>query len=186
MRNKFKPIQSSSMPVSEKFKNKLWGIVNVVCFRYTPSITGFFRKWRVILLRAFGANLSNSASIHPKARIDYPWRLSMGDQSSLGANSWAYCLDNISIGENSCIGENVFLLTGSHDISSPNFELVTKPINIGNGVWVATGSYVLPGVSLSDLSVVAANSTVVKSTTENDVVGGNPAKFLKKREIRED
>lgn len=138
------------------------------------------------MLRAFGAKVSMSASIHPSAKIDYPWRLTMGERSSLGEKSWAYCLNSITIGENCCIGKDVYLLTGSHDISSPNFNLVTKPITIGDGVWVATGSTVLPGINLGNMTVVGAGSVVVKSTEDNDVIGGNPAKFIKKREIKDE
>lgn len=108
----------------------------------------------------------------------------MGDRSSFGEKVWAYCLNEINIGANSCIGNDVYLLTGSHDITSPNFDLVTKPIVIGNGVWIATGSTVLPGITLGDMSVVGASSVVVKSTEPYDVVGGNPAKFIKKRIIK--
>lgn len=74
----------------------------------------------------------------------------------------------------------MYLLTGSHDISSTNFTLITKPIVIGDGVWVATGSTVLPGITLSDMTVVGAGSVVIKSTEENDVVGGTPQSSLKK------
>lgn len=181
----FKPIQTSSMPRSEKIKNMIWKCVNCTIFRITPSVLSVFRKARVAMLRVFGANVSWQASVHPSAKIDFPWRLTMGDMSSLGKKTWAYCLNNITIGKNTCIGQDVYLLTGSHDISSPDFTLVTKPIVIGDGVWVATGSTVLPGITLGDMTVVGASSVVVKSTEANDVVGGNPAKFIKKREIKE-
>lgn len=148
-----------------------------------PPYLGIFRKLRVLMLRSFGARIDIHASIHPSVKIDYPWRLKMGKNSSLGKKSWAYCLDYITIGNYSCIGQEVYLLTGSHDITSNTFDLVTKPIEVGDGVWIATSSAVLPGVKLSDMSVVAAGSVVVKSTDANDVVGGNPAKFIKKREI---
>lgn len=138
------------------------------------------------MLRAFGAKISMSASIHPSAKIDFPWRLTMGDRSSLGKKAWAYCLNDITVGDNSCIGDDVYLLTGSHDITSPNFQLVTKPITIGDGVWVATGSTVLPGITLGDMTVVGASSVVVKSTEDNDVIGGNPAIFIKKRVIKDE
>lgn len=135
------------------------------------------------MLRVFGADVSMKASIHPSANIDFPWRLKMGDYSSVGKDAWLYCLNCISIGKNSCIGQDVYILTGSHDISSSHFDLVTKPITIGDGVWIATSSAVLPGVTLSDMTVVAAGSVVIKDTEKYDVVGGNPAKFIKKREI---
>ena len=180
---RYSPIQTSQMSASEKIKNMVWGFVNATLFRITPPHLTIFRKFRVLMLRLFGATIDIHASVHPSAKIDYPWRLKIGKDSSLGKKTWAYCLNNITIGDHSCIGQEVYLLTGSHDISSSTFDLVTKPIEIGDGVWIATASAVLPGVKLSDMSVVAAGSVVVKSTEENDVVGGNPAKFIKKREI---
>ena len=183
MENDFKPIQTNQKPVVEKIANILWGLINSTIFRITPPCFSIFRKVRVGLLNMFGAHVSYKASIHPSAKIDYPWNLRMGEYSSLGKHAWAYCLDRISIGNNTCVGQDVYLLTGSHDISSPHFDLKTKPITIGNGVWVATGSKVLPGVALADMTVVAAGAIVIKATDENDVVGGNPAKFLKKRVI---
>lgn len=91
----------------------------------------------------------------------------------------------ISIGELTCIGKDVYLLTGSHDIDTHTFDLVTKPITIGNGCWIATAATVLQGTSIDDYSVVAANSVVCKNIESHSVVGGNPAKFIKKRIIKE-
>ncbi len=184
MYSNYNPMQTSGMPLAEKLKNMAWKIIYLLFFRFSPSITGVFRKWRVFLLRLFGAKISYKASIHPTAKIDYPWKLTMGALSSLGENSWAYCMNEVSIGEKTCIGKDVYILTGSHDIASLSFDLVTKPVKIGSGVWVATGSYILPGVTLADMTVVAAKSCVLKSTDEYDVVGGNPAKFIKKREVK--
>ena len=181
MHSNYNPIQTTGFPLGEKLKNMTWKITYVLFFRFTPSVTGIFRKWRVFLLRLFGARISYKVSIHPTAKIDYPWKLTMGDLSSLGENSWAYCVDEVSIGEKTCIGKDVYILTGFHDIAALSFDNVTKPVMIGSGVWVATGSYILPGVTLADMTVVYAKSCVSKSTDEYDVVGGNPAKFIKKR-----
>lgn len=107
----------------------------------------------------------------------------MGANSSIGEKCWIYCLAPITIGEKCCIGKSVYLLTGSHDISSPNFNLVTKPINIGNYCWLATRVTVLPGICIGDGCVVAVNSVVSKNVESWLVVGGNPAKTIKKRVI---
>lgn len=91
----------------------------------------------------------------------------------------------ISIGEFSCIGKDVYLLTGSHDIEKNTFDPITRPITIGDGCWIATATTILPGISIGDYSVVAAGSVVCKSVDDNTVVGGNPARFIKKRIIRD-
>ena len=139
----------------------------------------------MLLVRLFGGNISWQASLHPTANIDYPWNLTMDAKSSLGEKCWVYAMASISIGEYSCIGKDVYLLTGSHDIEKSTFDLVTRPIDIGKGCWVATASTILPGIVIGDYSVVAANSVVVKNIEPWTVVGGNPAKFIKKRVIKE-
>jgi putative colanic acid biosynthesis acetyltransferase WcaF len=93
-------------------------------------------------------------------------------------------LNKIQIGEKCCIGKDVYLITGSHSIESPDFNMVTKPIIINDGCWVATGSYILAGVVLGRFSVIGAKSIVNKNTNDFDVVVGNPAKFIKKREFK--
>jgi len=180
----YNPIQTNQMPLRYKVLNYSWKLVNGTLFKLTPPILAIFRCYRVGLLKLFGAKIDWDVSIHPSAKIDYPWNLTMKKQSSLGENAWAYAMDQIEIGEKSCIGKDVYLLTGSHDIGKSTFDLVTKPILIGNCCWVATASTLLPGVSLGDGCVVAANSVVTKSYDECSVVGGNPAKFIKKRIIR--
>lgn len=151
---------------------------------YPPQFS-IFRKYRVLLVRSFGGHIDWNVSLHPSANIDYPWNLKMENKSSIGENCWVYAMAPISIGEFSCIGKDVYLLTGSHDIGKETFDLVTKPITIGKGCWVATSSTVLPNVTIGDYCVVGAGSVVTKSFDEYSVVGGNPAKFIKKRVIKE-
>ena len=133
-----------------------------------------------------GADIHNYASIARNSRIDYPWNLSIGEMSSIGSGAWVYALDKITIGKNVCIGEDVRLITGSHDVSSPHFDLVTKPITINDNVWVATGAIVLPGVTIGEGAVIGAGAVVTKDVEPWTVVGGNPAKFIKKRALKDD
>ncbi len=112
------------------------------------------------------------------ARLDCPWNLTIGDLSSIGNYAWVYALDKIEIGKKCCIGESVKLLTGSHDVRSATFTLVTKPIKIGDCVWIATGATILPGVTIGEGAVVT------KDVAPWTVVGGNPAKAIGKRKLR--
>ena len=95
-----------------------------------------------------------------------------------------YGLDKITIGCNCCIGDDVRLLTGSHDIASSHFDLVTRPITIMDNVWIATGAILLPGVTIGEGAVVASGAVVTKDVPSWTVVAGNPAKYIKKRELR--
>ena len=180
----FNPVQTNQRPVREKIAQRLWELLRPVVFGCSPW---FARKWRVAWLRFASAwyggawSISKSCSIARAARVDYPWNFSIGDQSSIGEHAWIYCLDKITIGKNCCIGEDVRLLTGSHNVHAPTFDLVTKPISIKDDVWIATGAYVLPGVTIGEGAVVGAGSVVTKDVEPWSVVAGNPAKFIKKR-----
>lgn len=177
----YNPIQTNTMSGKEKLKNLIWHFVNVTLFKYSPSHFSIFRKYRVALLRLFGAKVEWTVSVHPTAKIDYPWNLTMGEKSSIGEKCWIYAMDSIFVGKLSCIGKDVYLLTGSHNINSSTFDLVTKPIFISDGCWISTGGRILPGITLGSYSVVAAGAVVVKDVEPWTVVGGNPAKPIKKR-----
>lgn len=151
---------------------------------YPPQFK-LFKLLRVAMLRLFGAKVAWNCYIHPSAKVEYPWHVTMGDYSSLGAKCWIYALDKITIGEKSTIGKDVNIITGSHDITSPNFHLVTKPVTIGDGVWITTRATILPGVTLNDYCVIANNSVVTKDVEAFAVVGGNPAKFIKSRKFKD-
>ena len=176
--NDYEPVQTTPFKLKTKIKIHLWKMVNHTIFRLFPNQ---IKKPRIYFLKIFGANIAKTVNIHRTATIDLPWNLSMGHLSSLGENSWTYCLQKIRIGEKCCIGKDVYLITGSHAVNAADFKLITKPIIINDGCWIATGSYILPGVELGRFTVVGAQSVVTKSTNEFEIIGGNPAKFIKQR-----
>jgi putative colanic acid biosynthesis acetyltransferase WcaF len=181
--SEFNPTQTTPFTFKVKIKIHLWKLVNATIFKCFPNQ---IKRPRIYLLKLFGAKLASSVNISRTAKIELPWNLRMGHLSSLGDNSWIYCLDLIDIGEKCCIGKDVYLITGSHSVISTGFEMITSPIKIENGCWVATGSYILSGVILGEFTVVGAKSLVVKSTNKFEIVGGNPAKFIKIRELKQD
>lgn len=180
----FTPVRTSQRPLGEKIAQRIWAFVRVFVFGVSPW---FARRWRIAwvklfaMIRAGSRGVSWNCSISRSSRIDYPWNVSVGSFSSIGDNVWVYALDKIAIGANCCIGEGVRLLTGSHDVDSPCFDLVVEPITIGDNAWIATGAIVLPGITIGEGAVVAAGSVVAKDVEPWTVVGGNPAKVIKKR-----
>jgi len=88
----------------------------------------------------------------------------------------------VSLGSHVCISQETYFCTGSHDYRSRGFELVTKPIVIGNGAWIAARTMVMGGVQVGANALVAAGSVVTKDVEPATIVGGNPAKLIKPRE----
>lgn len=182
MNTEINPVQTTPYSISYKIKSRLWGIINSTIFRWTPF---FMRKTRIALLKAFGAHIDWNCSISNAAKIVDPWNLTMGRLSSIDEDCCIRCRGVIIIGEKTCISRGVDILSGSHNIYSKNFELITAPIIIGSNVWIATKSMVGKGIKIGDGSVVAAYSNVIQDVEPWTVVGGNPAKFIKKRIIQD-
>ncbi len=168
-------------------KNKLGRVLWNVCYwlLFRPSGIGPFRLWRIALLKLFKAKLSWSTNIYASAKIWAPWNLEMGNYATLGRQVDCYNQGKIQIGDNTVISQKAYLCASSHDISDPKNNLILKPITIADQVWVAADAFVGPGVTLGQGAVVGARAAVFKNVEPWTVVGGNPAKFIKKREIKE-
>lgn len=166
-----------------KLKRLIWEIVYAILFRPTPRWC--LNGWRVGLLKRFGAKIAKGVRIQGGAEVWQPWKLTIGENSWIDGGVKLYSVDEIKIGANAVISEGAFICTASHDIASPIFELTTAPITIGDSAWIASRAIVLPGVTIGEGAVVAAGSVVTKDVEPWTVVGGNPARALKRREISE-
>ena len=166
-----------------KLARMVWNVVWLLFFRTTPR-GNLFRPWRIVLLKMFGANVEWTSNVLPSCRIWQPWKLRMGAYACLSENVDCYTVDEVSIGEQATVSQGAVLCTAGHDISSRTMALVAAPIHIGSNAWVSGWTVILPGVQIGDGAVVAAGAVVAKDVDSWTVVGGNPAKFIKKRIVK--
>ncbi|MEI5891479.1 colanic acid biosynthesis acetyltransferase WcaF [Bacillus cereus] len=156
----------------------LWWFIQGTIFRF--SLHNMY-GWRNFLLRLFGAKIGKGVKVRASAKFTYPWKIYIGNYSWIGDNVQLYSLDEIYIGANCVISQESYLCTGSHNAKDPYFGLITKPIIIKDGAWVASDVFVYPGVTVHEMAVVAARSTVLKDIPANEIHAGFPTKFVKKR-----
>lgn len=173
---------TSSWSVSEVFKLHLWRIVWLFCYRITPK--HFFNKWRLSLLKLFGAKISGVPFVYPSSKVFAPWNLSMGNKSCLGPYSEVYNLGPVVLHERVTISQYCYICNGTHDLSRSNLPLMIGLIELEKNVFVGAKALILPGISIGEYAVIGAGSVVVKDVEPWTVVGGNPAKFIKKRIIK--
>ena len=157
----------------------IW-IFGKLVFRLTPRPCFGLRR---AILRCFGAKVGRNVNISPSALIYFPWNLEIGDDSSIGEWVLIYNLGSITIGELTTISQRAHLCAGTHDYKDAAMPLMKPPINVGDEVWVCADSFVGPKVNIASRAIVAAASVVVKDVACNNIVGGNPAKFIKKRDL---
>lgn len=161
----------------------VWNIVWTVFARPLPRSIG--SGWKRFLLRMFGAKIHPSAVVYSSANVYYPANLEMEAYSCLASEVDCYNVALIKIGANSTVSQGAYLCTASHDITNPLNPLITAPIVIEDQAWIAANAFVGMGVTIGQGGVVGARAAVFKDVEPWTVVGGNPAKFIKKRIIKE-
>jgi putative colanic acid biosynthesis acetyltransferase WcaF len=133
-------------------------------------------------LRLFGASIGKGAHPYPSARIWAPWNLTMMEGSCLGDHVDCYSVDQVTLEPYATVSQYSFLCTASHDYTNPAMPLVTAPIRIGQRAWVAADVFIGPGVTIGEGAVVGARASVFRNVDPRTVVGGNPARIIKKIE----
>ncbi|WP_455621154.1 putative colanic acid biosynthesis acetyltransferase [Parabacteroides sp.] len=161
----------------------LWSIVWAVFARPLPRSVG--SGWKRFLLRLFGARIHATAVVYSSAKVYYPANLKMNAYSCLASEVDCYNVDWIEIGANATVSQGAYLCTASHDIALPLNPLITASIRIEDQAWIAADAFVGMGVTIGQGAVVGARAAVFKDVEPWTVVGGNPAKFIKKRIIKE-
>jgi putative colanic acid biosynthesis acetyltransferase WcaF len=140
--------------------------------------------YRRLILKLFGASVGKNVVIKPRVRIKFPWQLVIGNNSWIGEDVWIDNLAFVTIGSSACISQGTYLCTGSHDWTSPTFDLVVKAIVIGDGAWVAAKSTVGPGVTVGEGAVLGLGGTALKDLDPWSIYIGTPAMFVRERFVK--
>ena len=93
----------------------------------------------------------------------------------------------IKIGDNCLISYCVHMRVDTHvhshaDIPINMQGMISRPIIIGNNVWIGYGAQIMSGVTVNDNAIVGAGAVVTKDVPRNAVVGGVPARLIRYRE----
>lgn len=106
----------------------------------------------------------------------------MGEGSCLGDQVQCYSVDRVTLEPHATVSQFSFLCTAGHDYRVKGMPLVTAPITIGRGTWVAADAFIGPGVTVGERAVVGARASVFRDVEPWTVVGGNPAHVIRKYE----
>ncbi len=108
--------------------------------------------------------------------------LSIGDNTYITASSVLYCAERIEIGSNCAIAWNTTIMdTDFHKLHYPDDaeHALTKPVKIGDKVWIGCNTTILKGVTIGSHCVIGANTLVNKDIPANCLAVGNPVRIIK-------
>lgn len=166
--------------VSNRLKRVVWKFCWLFAARWTPPP---LHRWRIFLLRLFGAQVSWKAYVYPDVEVWAPWNLSIDDYGTLARGVVCYNIAPVSIGSRAIASQGAHLCTGTHDYRDPAFPLISKAITIGSRAWICAGAFVGPGVTIADGAILAAAGVTFRNLEPWTIYVGNPAMPQRSRPI---
>lgn len=136
---------------------------------------------RILMGRLTGKEIDESFAMFPPFYTDCGKNITIGKNVFINAGCKFQDQGGITIGDGALIGHNVVFATLNHDPAPDNrSSMQPAPIIIGKNVWIGSNATILPGITIGDGAIVAAGAVVTKDVPANAIVGGVPAKFIKK------
>ena len=110
--------------------------------------------------------------------------LHIGDGAHIGRfvqiNAWR----SVNIGKRALIADRVFISDADHNYENPDLSIMEQgdsfkgSVSLGDGCWIGIGAVILPGVTIGNNAVVAANAVVTRSVPDFSVAAGVPARIV--------
>jgi putative colanic acid biosynthesis acetyltransferase WcaF len=162
----------ASFSLGNRLTRALWVVTWALLASWTPPQ---LVAWRRMLLRLFGATVAPTANIRGTAKIWLPSNLEMHDYATLGPRANCYNMAKVTLGRYAIVSQGAHLCAGSHRIDDEHFQLVAKPIAIGERAWIAAEAFVGPGVTVGEGAVLGARGVAFENLRAWTVYIGNPA-----------
>jgi acetyltransferase-like isoleucine patch superfamily enzyme len=161
--------------------NYLLNILYMVMDILPPPLRKLIFK---ILLKEFGSH----SLIDYKTYIRYPSKVSVGKNTTINQGCKLYPSIHqkglaIIIGDYVAVGPEVSMFAAGHEYNHYNLPDIAGIIKINNYVWIGGRSIILPDIEIGEGAIIAAGSVVTKNIPAYVVVAGNPAKFIKSRNM---
>lgn len=143
---------------------------------------------RFWIFKLLFAKLGAQSMIDYQTYFRYPWRMRIGRGVCINRGCEFYgammaANGVITVGNHCAFGPRVRILTATHDYRCLDLPDAAASVTIGDHVWVGAGATILPGVTIGSGAVVGAGSVVTRDVAPFTIVAGNPARFIKNREL---
>ena len=141
---------------------------------------------RECLRQITGKEIDEAVRVFPPFNINYGKRTTFGKGCFVNFGCTFLALGGITIGEGTFIAPHCVLATEYHPEGTEiRHTLLTKPIDIGRNVWIGANATILAGVTIGDNAIVAAGAVVNMDVPADTIVGGVPAKVIRKIKTKE-
>lgn len=144
------------------------------------------QKLKAKVLRWAGAEVGKDVELFWGMQVQGVGELVIGDRAFIGHEVLMMINEGskIIIEEEAIVGSRSIVVTGFHPVTPDGKRILSREgtsstVRIGRGCSVSTNCTVLPGITVGEMSIVAAGATVAKNVEPYTLVGGCPAKFIR-------
>ena len=175
--------------------------------RFANAPTGFEMRWPRSLVHPERMTIGTDVKLGPnselKCNVRYPggWmrhphgehveqtfdpHLTIGDRVTATASLQVIAFESVVIEDDVMFAANVFVADATHASETPmspyKYQGVTRPapVRIGRGAWIGQNAVITPGVTIGAMAIVGANSVVIHDVEPYTIVGGAPARLLRR------
>lgn len=149
-----------------------------LCFKINHTIP-YTEEYNTLVKDLFMDNIGENSRVMPPLTVVRGNNVKIGRNVVIMNNSLFMAAGGITIEDDVMVAANVQLISNNHDLYDHQI-LTCKPVHLKRNCWIGAGATILPGVTIGENSVVAAGAIVTKDVEDNTVVGGNPAKLIKR------
>ena len=136
--------------------------------------------YKSLLEELFQREIDNSVAIVSPFYCDCGCRITIGKNVTINKGATIISPGKVVIEDNVLIGPEVKIATVDHDLNDRHNLFLFGMVTIKENAWICIGAIICPGVTIGRNAVVAAGAVVTKDVPDNVVVGGNPARIIKK------
>lgn len=136
---------------------------------------------RALLGELFGRPVPDTLRVFPPFYSDFGKNIHVGEHVFINACCHFQDHGGVTLGDGCQIGHNVVFATLNHGLEpADRGTTYPAPIVLGRNVWVGSNATILQGVTIGDNAVVAAGAVVSRDVLANTIVGGVPARIIKR------
>ncbi len=141
-------------------------------------------KLRKILYKRLGLTIGRNVRIGIGTIVINPSGIKIGDRSVINENCLLDGRGGLIIGHDTSISSYTKIITASHKSDGKQFDYYKQKTKIGSYVWTGTSAIILDGSIIRNLTIVGAGAVLKGETDEKDIMIGNPAQCIGKRNLR--
>ncbi|HTK03893.1 MAG TPA: acyltransferase [Alphaproteobacteria bacterium] len=153
--------------------------IELMVLRWVGNVP--LHSFRNFFYQLAGMKIGKGSTLHMWANFFDPTNITIGEDTIIGDHIFLDGREKLTIGNHVDIASQVLIYNSEHDLEKEDFSARVEKVEIGDYVFIGPRVIILPGVKIGKGAIVAAGAVVTKDVEDFMIVGGIPAKVIGER-----